>query len=224
MSSQTLLRGITFLIPLILSLSIHEWAHAWSAYRLGDDTASRQGRMTLNPIAHIDPIGTLLLPLLAIMSPAIPFFGWAKPVPVDPTRFSRKISMTTGMMITALAGPVSNILQATIATVAYGLLARFSPALIAPGGGLGELLQILIQINVVLAIFNLLPVPPLDGSRIVDGLLPYRLRDQWHSFSRLSPLLLIGIFFAAPRILPGPTQAVMGLLQRLLVVIASPAG
>src|SRR4051812_7061061 len=90
------------LIPLVLSLTVHEFSHAWSAWLLGDDTAALQGRMTLNPIVHIDPVGTFLLPLLGIP------FGWAKPVPVNPLRFTRRFSMSTGMMITAVAGPASN--------------------------------------------------------------------------------------------------------------------
>ena len=110
------------LIPLLLSLTVHEWAHAWSAYRLGDDTASMQGRLTLNPIAHIDPVGTLVLPLLGIP------FGWAKPVPVNPTRFRRGVNMSTGMIITAAAGPLSNVVLALLSAVAFGLIARFSPA------------------------------------------------------------------------------------------------
>src|SRR5688572_26569558 len=94
------------LIPLVLSLTVHEWAHAMSAYRLGDDTAAREGRLTLNPIVHIDPLGTLLLPLMGVP------FGWAKPVPVVPTRFRRDVNMSTGMMITAAAGPFSNLVLA----------------------------------------------------------------------------------------------------------------
>src|SRR5689334_23219884 len=104
----SLLAGIKYLIPLILSLTVHEWAHAYSAFRLGDDTASRQGRLTLNPIPHIDPIGTILCPLLGIP------FGWAKPVPVNPLRFNRGVSMRTGMMITAAAGPLSNLVLAVL--------------------------------------------------------------------------------------------------------------
>ena len=96
---------MTFLIPLILSLSVHEWAHAWAAWRLGDDTARLLGRMTLNPIAHVDPLGTLLLPMLGVP------FGWAKPVPVNPLRF-RNVSMPIGMMLTAAAGPISNVVLA----------------------------------------------------------------------------------------------------------------
>jgi Zn-dependent protease len=116
-----LLAGVKILIPLILSLTVHEFAHAWSAYRLGDDTASRMGRLTLNPLAHIDPIGTVLLPLLGIP------FGWARPVPINPARFRRSMRMSTGMMITAAAGPLANVILAVACTVAYGLLLRFAP-------------------------------------------------------------------------------------------------
>src|SRR5579872_3573193 len=106
-----LLHGLMTLVPLVLSLTVHEWAHAYSAFRLGDDTAARMGRMTLNPIPHIDPIGTILLPMLGIP------FGWAKPVPITPTRFRRDISMRAGIMITAAAGPLSNLVLAVLCTV-----------------------------------------------------------------------------------------------------------
>ncbi|HMF44095.1 MAG TPA: site-2 protease family protein, partial [Polyangia bacterium] len=93
---------------MLLSLTVHEWAHAWSAYRLGDDTASKLGRLTLNPIAHIDPFGSLILPLLHIP------FGWAKPVPVNPTRFRKGVNISTGMIITAAAGPLANVVLAVL--------------------------------------------------------------------------------------------------------------
>src|SRR5438477_10510933 len=114
-------RAVGF-IPVLLSLTVHEWAHAWTALRLGDDTAKMLGRVSLNPLDHIDPIGTLLLPLLGIP------FGWAKPVPVNPARFGRKVSMSAGMAITAAAGPASNVLLAVFATVFFALLYRFAPA------------------------------------------------------------------------------------------------
>src|SRR5512134_1879423 len=113
---QMLQRGLLLLPPLLLSLSFHEWAHAWSAHKLGDDTAERMGRLTLNPLAHIDPLGTILLPLLGVP------FGWAKPVPVNPARFRRGVHMGRGMMITSAAGPLSNLLLATVCAVLFGLL------------------------------------------------------------------------------------------------------
>ncbi|HEX9288804.1 MAG TPA: site-2 protease family protein [Anaeromyxobacteraceae bacterium] len=208
-----LLAGVKILIPLVLSLTVHEFAHAWSAWRLGDDTASRMGRLTLNPLAHIDPIGTFLLPLLGIP------FGWAKPVPVNPARFRRGVSMGTGMMITAAAGPLSNVVLAVLCTVGYGLLLRFAPDAASPGSGTPELLLIMIKLNVALAIFNMIPVPPLDGSRVVDGLMPVRLRPAWEGFTRFAPFLLVGVFIGARYIMAGPMGAVYGLLERLLNVV-----
>jgi Zn-dependent protease len=199
-------------IPLLLSLTIHEYAHAWSAYKLGDDTASRMGRMTLNPIAHIDPIGTVVLPLLGIP------FGWAKPVPINPARFTRKIRMGAGMAITAAAGPIANVILAVLAALGFAALVRFGlddDSLHAAG----ELLGLTIRLNVSLALFNLIPIPPLDGSRIVDGFMPIRLRPQWDAFTRLSPLLLLALIFFGGQIIAGPSDYFFGLLDRLIRAI-----
>src|SRR5687768_7374424 len=141
MDANWLSTRVMILIPLLLSLTVHEWAHAYSAYRLGDDTAEREGRLTLNPIAHIDPLGTLLLPLLGIP------FGWARPVPVNPTRFRRDVSMRSGMMLTAAAGPASNVVIAVLASIVYGLLLRLRPEILLARIGVGELLLITIQMN-----------------------------------------------------------------------------
>ncbi len=203
------------LIPLVLSLSVHEFAHAWSAYRLGDDTASRAGRLTLNPLAHIDPIGTLLLPLLGVP------FGWARPVPVDPARFRRGLKMGTGMAITAAAGPISNLLLAVAGAVAWALLFRFWPELMLSGLGIRPLLEVVIFLNVNLALFNLLPVPPLDGSRIADAFVPRSLRPAWERVMAFSPFLLLAVFFFAGRIIAGPSSFVLGLLQRLVTALSA---
>jgi Zn-dependent protease len=212
-----LARGAMTLIPMLLSLTVHEWAHAWSAYRLGDDTAAMQGRLTLNPIAHIDPIGTLILPLLGIP------FGWAKPVPVNPTRFRRGVNMSRGMMLTAAAGPLANVVLAILSAVAIGLAARFVPGAAANGGGLGlvPLLTTMLVINVALAIFNMIPIPPLDGSRVVEGLVPHGWRPHWQSVVRLSPVLLVVVIFAGRHLIVGPTGYVVGLLTQLIVAIRS---
>lgn len=215
---QEMLLRVMSLVPMLLSLTVHEFAHAWSAWKLGDDTAERMGRLTLNPVSHIDPIGTLLLPLLGIP------FGWAKPVPVNPVRFSRRFSMKTGMMITAAAGPISNVLLAILCTVAYGLLWRWSPQTLIGGGGysgVAQLLMIGITMNVGLALFNLLPVPPLDGSRVVDGLLPLHLRPMWESVTRFSPFLLLGAMLFGGSLIAGPSRLVHQALNALLQLITT---
>lgn len=218
MSSDTLLRVVTGLVLLILSLTVHEFAHAWSAYRLGDDTAARQGRMTLNPVPHIDPFGTLLLPALMLWQGGI-MFGWANPVPVVPSRFRRGVSQSAGMAITASAGPLANLLLAIAATVGLGLYYRFANPAAGPSPT-PDLLSRVVLLNVGLALFNMIPIPPLDGSRIVDWLIPYRFRPQWEVVERFAPFLLIGVFLYGGRIIAGPYRAVVDLLERLLSAIA----
>ena len=210
--AEILQRAVLYLPVLLLSLTVHEFAHAWAARRLGDDTAERMGRLTLNPLAHADPLGTFLLPLIAP-------FGWAKPVPVNPTRFRRGVDMGKGMMFTSLAGPGANVLLAVVSTVALGLLFRLAPGFSERVGGLAAFLQIAIQMNVVLAVFNLIPIPPLDGSRIVDAFLPARFRPQWEAFSRFSPFLLLALVFFGWRIIAVPVQAGIRVLERLLLAI-----
>ncbi len=202
------------LVPLILSLTVHEYAHAWTAARLGDDTAERMGRLTLNPFAHIDLFGTILLPLLGIP------FGWAKPVPIDPSRFRRGVKVTTGAMLTAGAGPLSNVILAFICLLALALGARFAPGLVGRHSPGAALLSLCVTLNVTLAVFNLIPVPPLDGSRVVEGLMPYRWRGAWDRFAALSPFLLIGVIFLGPRIIAGPSDFLLSMLFRLVNVIA----
>jgi Zn-dependent protease len=221
---DALLAGLAFLPIMIISLSIHEFAHAWSAWKLGDDTASREGRLTLNPLAHIDLLGTILLPLAGIP------FGWAKPVPVNPARFRQDVTMGKGMAITAAAGPLSNIILALLAAVAIGLVARLAPDLLETKtavrqlllGGVvsGRWLPGLLQLNVSLALFNLIPLPPLDGSRIVAWLLPYDLRNKWHDLERFSPYLLLAVFWFGGRLVSGPILALTDLLLGISRAIA----
>jgi Zn-dependent protease len=198
----------------ILSLSFHEFAHAWSAWKLGDDTASREGRLTLNPLSHIDLIGTILLPLLGVP------FGWAKPVPVNPARFRRDVSMGQGMAITASAGPLANVLLAVVAAVLLGLGLRFAPVLTDRDSAGRFFLLAMLRMNVGLALFNMLPVPPLDGSRIVAWLLPYRLQQQWHQLEQFAPFLLIGVFWFGGRLVSGPIYFVTDLLLGLARLLA----
>lgn len=167
-----------------LTIIIHEVAHAWMADKLGDPTARLSGRLTLNPIPHIDPYGTILLPmfLMLIGSPFV--FGWAKPVPIDP--YNLKDSKKDPALI-SLAGPLANILLATVLAISYRFV--FDPV------AAGLILQV-IQLNVVLAVFNLIPIGPLDGEKIVVGLLP---RKEAYEFDRFMSqyglmLLVISIF------------------------------
>lgn len=179
--------AILNLIVLVLSLTVHEFFHAWTAWRLGDDTAARMGRLTLNPIPHIDLLGTIILPLMNAP------IGWAKPVPVNPARFRRGVSMSRGDILVSTAGPLSNIGLGLLSAVAYGLLVRFSPGLVETGSAGHALLVRLILVNAGLAVFNLLPIPPLDGGHVADSLMPVRWRPGWEKFVTIAPFILIGL-------------------------------
>jgi len=191
---------------LLLSLTIHEAAHAWTASRLGDQTARRLGRVSLNPLVHIDLIGTVVLPLIAAVS-NLPLIGWAKPVPVDARHFGHP---RRDFMLVAAAGPISNILQAIVAAV----LLR---ALITGETSSGMALDVLfraVQINLLLAFFNLIPVPPLDGGNVLLGLLPPRAAMAYaqlrqYGFLVLYALMLSGV--ASAIVIP-PTRLMMRIL------------
>jgi Zn-dependent protease len=201
---------VMMLIPMVLSLTVHEWAHAWSAYKLGDDTAERQGRLTLNPLEHIDPIGTILLPLMGVP------FGWAKPVPVNPARFKRSVSMRTGMAITAAAGPISNFVIAILSSVVLGLWLRFA----AYTAVVVFFLLHLITLNISLGLFNLLPVPPLDGSRIASRFLSARFPSMWGMVERYSMYLLGVVMLGGSYLLSAPIALFQGALLSLVTKIA----
>ena len=196
------IRVLVVRIPVfLLALTIHEFAHGWLANRLGDPTARLQGRLTLNPMAHLDPIGTIAIVLIG--------FGWAKPVPVDYRYLKRP---RQDMMLIAAAGPISNLILAAVCAFLDGMIpwAMGAPEwawLLFP---LRIMVRAGVGVNVLLAVFNLLPIPPLDGSRVVSGLLPLR---QALSYSRLEPygfLIIFLLFFT------GIVDPVFGVAVRTL--------
>lgn len=191
---EDLPRYLALFAILLVSLSIHEAAHAWAADKLGDPTARLLGRLTFNPIAHIDPIGTLLLPGIAIFT-GLPIIGWAKPVPVNLNQLQHP---RRDFMYIAAAGPASNLLQALLLA---GVAWLMFPGGLDPESGLAGMLLIQgIFLNVLLALFNLIPVPPLDGGNVIGGLLPERLADAYDRLVRpwgfliLYGILLSGLF------------------------------
>lgn len=172
------------LIALVLSIILHEVAHGYVAYRLGDPTARDQNRLTLNPIAHIDLMGSIVLPLLLVLTHSPVLMGWAKPVPVDPGYFR---DAKKGMMIVGAAGPLTNLLLAVVAA----LLVR----VLGPSGALGIFLVQFCVINVTLAVFNLIPIPPLDGSRVILGLLPPDLASSYLKLEPYGFMIIFGLLW-----------------------------
>jgi Zn-dependent protease len=167
---------------LLFSLTVHEMAHAWTADRLGDPTARILGRVTLNPVAHADPIGTVLFPLLAMVTGA-PLIGWAKPVPVDLRRLRHH---ERDYVLVAAAGPASNIILAVCAAVILAVM-PVSPDVLGETNTpapLASFLTQMVRLNVLLAVFNLLPIPPLDGGNVLSGLLPRRMA---YTFDQIRP-------------------------------------
>ena len=176
---------------LIFSLTVHEAAHAWSASRLGDDTARRLGRVSLNPMVHVDPIGTLLLPLVAIIG-NLPIIGWAKPTPVNPRNLRHP--RRDNVLVTA-AGPASNLMIAVVAAMALRLIPAADPSVegMDVSSPLILLAIQLVDINLLLALFNMIPVPPLDGGRVMAGLLPPALAIRYNQLGRYGFIIIYAL-------------------------------
>lgn len=220
-------RTAVWIIPLVIAIVFHEVAHGWMAKWLGDPTAQERRRLSFNPLRHVDPVGTVILPLGLAIAGA-PVFGWAKPVPVIAQRMRNP---RWGMVAVALAGPAMNLLLATAAAIAIGaamaLLAGSTPTGIA-AFVLANLVNFLL-VNVFLAIFNLLPIPPFDGGHVVEGLLPRPLAAQWAKIGRFGFLLLILVLVVLPMVVPGadivgrivgpPADAVVSLFLSLAQAI-----
>jgi Zn-dependent protease len=184
-------QAILFLIALILSVSVHEFGHAWAATKLGDPLPRAQGRLTLNPIRHIDPIGTLLFPLIMILS-SVPLLGWGRPVQTNPRSYTRKMSQATGHMLVAIAGPGMNLMLALLVSVLVVLGAK--AGIVTPETA-GMLVGQLVALNLSLLFFNLLPIPPLDGGAVLAWMLPRSMQGAVEFLSRWGFIILLGLMY-----------------------------
>ena len=191
---------IAFIIAIVLGITVHEFMHAYTAHRLGDDTARLLGRLSLNPLAHLDPFGTLLLVLAG--------FGYGKPVPFNESR----LRTTLGVTFVAIAGPLANVALAALCALPL----RFGSASVL-GDVYQQILAAIVLWNCVLAIFNLVPIPPLDGANVVYGLLPPRQQYSWRTYQQYGPFLLLFILLLAPGVLSALVFAPALALARFLV-------
>jgi Zn-dependent protease len=199
MPDNIVFRVATWLIPLVVAIVLHEIAHGWVANAFGDPTARRLRRLSLNPLRHVDPFGTIVLPLFLAVAGA-PVFGWAKPVPVVARRMRNP---RLHMILVALAGPGMNLLLAVVGALALAALVALRPE-----AGLVSLFVALnllnfVAINIFLALFNMLPIPPFDGGHVVEGLLPRRAAVHYAKLRRFGFPLLIVLIVLLPRLVPG---------------------
>jgi Zn-dependent protease len=221
--------ALLWIIPIMIAVIFHEVAHGYIALKLGDTTARDMGRLTLNPLPHIDPVGTILIPGILILLNAGFVFGYARPVPVN---FMRLRNPKRGMALVALAGPATNILIALIAAVLIRLLVLADPGLIgrimSHGASTGVLAALGVSaayilfytffLSVILAIFNLIPIPPLDGGRIAVGLLPESVARAYSKIEPFGMIIVIAILFLDPfRVFSTALSAVTGLISWLLL-------
>lgn len=219
--SETLQLALILLPCLIIAIVFHEVAHGWAALALGDPTAKEQRRLTLNPIRHVDPVGTVIVPGFLAMVGA-PVFGWAKPVPVNAARLNNP---RAGMMAVAAAGPATNFLLALIGTAALGLASGFGES----STWLTQGLFTFILINLFIGLFNLLPIPPFDGSHIVEGALPRRWAVAYEKLRPYGMLLFLGLIAIAwafpsldviQRLIGPPVEWALGHYLGLAAVLA----
>ena len=190
--SQSIVIATTWILPVLIAITLHEAAHGYAAWRLGDDTAWQLGRVSFNPLRHVDPFGTVMLPGMLLVLGAPFLFGWAKPVPVV---FGRLRQPRRDMVLVAAAGPAANLFLATVSALLFHLLPLLPMSF---AGWLGSNLYNSILINLVLAVFNMLPLPPLDGGRVAVGLLPDALARPLAQLERYGLFIIIGVIFLLP--------------------------
>lgn len=212
-SSETLMMVGLYLICLILSIAVHEYGHALVADRLGDPTPERDGRVSLNPVVHADPVGTLIMPIVAAFT-GFPLLGWGRPVETQPTNYTRKISMRKGMALVAAAGPFGNFMLALVILGIAAVMARTTGI----NEGMNLLLTTMLQLNVVLMLFNLLPLHPLDGGKIVAAFLPTRLEYIDEFSLRYGPWILLGLVLLGGGMLARAMMPVFELVARMYFV------
>lgn len=184
-NTNELLSLVLTLPAVLIAITFHEYAHALVADKLGDDTPRRQGRLTLNPLAHLDPIGSIMLVFAG--------FGWGKPVEINPRNFNRTVTMSAGEAIVSLAGPIMNFLLAIVFSVITFAMLKLAPAFVLTqlGGVILTLLQITVAINVGLGVFNLIPLPPLDGSKVVNHFLPYNAKEWLSRYAQVFYIIFV---------------------------------
>lgn len=184
-NTNALLSLVLTLPAVLIAITFHEYAHAFAADKLGDDTPRRQGRLSLNPLAHLDPIGSIMLVFAG--------FGWGKPVEINPRSFNRTISMSAGEAIVSIAGPLMNFILAILFSIIYFAIIKFAPAFgfTQIGAILLALLQITISINIGLGVFNLIPLPPLDGSKVLNHFLPYNAKEWFARYSQVFYIIFV---------------------------------
>ena len=194
----------TQFMPFMAAVVFHEFAHGWAASKWGDTTAKDAGRLTLNPMPHIDPVGTLLFPLINMFTGIPILFGWARPVPIDPRRFRK---FRAGLFWVSFAGPLMNFLLAIASANACVALLIWVPEEFYLQEPLQRMALVSVSLNFALGIFNLIPLPPLDGSKMVESILPLRMIRKYESLSRFSVVILLALMFTgAIRVISGPIE------------------